>query len=51
MFQIIKVDDKQDKRWELTEEGQSVLQKGSHEALVYNAVPKDGILQSQLMVI
>ncbi|XP_059163077.1 phenylalanine--tRNA ligase alpha subunit-like [Physella acuta] len=46
---IIKVDDKQDKRWELTEEGQSVLQKGSHEALVYNAVPKDGIPQSQLM--
>ncbi|KAH9489632.1 hypothetical protein Btru_037337 [Bulinus truncatus] len=47
--EIIKVDDVQNKRWELTEEGSSVLHNGSHEALIYNAVPKDGINQSELM--
>ena len=34
----------------LTEEGLQVAQDGSHEALVYNAVPPEGILQADLMV-
>lgn len=37
------------KTWELTEEGKSVLENGSHEACVYNAVPADGIAQVDLM--
>jgi len=35
--------------WELTEEGRSVVESGSHEALVYNAVPDEGIPQAILM--
>ncbi|KAI8787235.1 phenylalanine--tRNA ligase alpha subunit [Biomphalaria glabrata] len=46
---IIKVEDVQNKRWELTEEGNSILKNGSHEALVYQAIPNDGIVQAQLM--
>lgn len=37
------------KTWDLTEEGKSVMQNGSHEACVYNAVPADGIAQADLM--
>jgi len=37
------------KRWQLTEEGQQVSQNGSHEAIVYQNVPKDGIAQPALM--
>lgn len=36
--------------WELTKEGQSVVENGSHEALIFNAVPPDtGIEQSKIM--
>lgn len=37
------------KSWELTGEGQEVVQKGSHEAAVYHAIPADGISQQDLM--
>jgi phenylalanyl-tRNA synthetase alpha chain len=37
------------KVWELTAEGKSVTESGSHEALVYNAVPAEGIAQADLM--
>lgn len=37
------------KTWELTDEGKSVLANGSHEAIVFNAVPADGIAQADLM--
>ncbi|CAG5129134.1 unnamed protein product [Candidula unifasciata] len=46
---IIKVEDKQSKRWQLTEEGVLVLQKGSHEAVLFGAIPKEGIDQAKLM--
>ncbi|BFY99225.1 hypothetical protein BsWGS_02265 [Bradybaena similaris] len=46
---IIKVEDKQNKRWQLTEEGVLVLQKGSHEAVLFEAIPKEGIDQTKLM--
>lgn len=36
-------------RWELTEEGQSVAEKGSHEAVLYRSVPEAGIAQAELM--
>lgn len=38
----MKVEPKTRKEWVLTEEGQHVLEHGSHEAAVYNAVPADG---------
>lgn len=37
------------KTWSLTDEGQQVLQHGSHEAAVFNAVPQEGIAQAELM--
>lgn len=37
------------KSWELTGEGKEVLVNGSHEAVVYNSVPADGIAQPDLM--
>lgn len=37
--------------WSLTDEGEQVLQQGSHEAVVYNAVdPTVGTLQVDVMV-
>jgi phenylalanyl-tRNA synthetase alpha chain len=38
------------KKWELTDEGRMVAENGSHEAVVYNAVPPQGILHSDLTV-
>ena len=37
------------KQLELTEEGKTIAQNGSHEANVYNAVPEAGIPQAELM--
>lgn len=38
------------KAWALTAEGQSVAESGSHEALVFHAIPADGgIAQADLM--
>nr|XP_019933124.2 phenylalanine--tRNA ligase alpha subunit [Aedes albopictus] len=37
------------KTWELTEEGKQILANGSHEAVVFNAVPEGGIAQAELM--
>lgn len=37
------------KKWELTAEGQHITEHGSHEAVVYNAVPNNGIPQAELM--
>lgn len=37
------------KTWALTAEGQSVVEHGSHEAVVFNAIPADGIAQADLM--
>jgi len=46
---FITVEQQVHKKWELTEEGMSVVDKGSHEAVVYNAVPAEGIAQSVIM--
>lgn len=47
---MLSVSLKSDKEWALTEEGQHVLEHGSHEAAVYNAVPADatGIRQAEV---
>ena len=37
------------KIWEVTDEGQYVIEHGSHEACVYYAVPDEGISQADLM--
>jgi len=37
------------KKWEVTAEGQYIIEHGSHEAAVYNAVPNKGISQTELM--
>ncbi|XP_059610432.1 phenylalanine--tRNA ligase alpha subunit [Phlebotomus argentipes] len=37
------------KTWALTDEGRSVVENGSHEAVVFHAVPEDGISQADLM--
>ena len=37
------------KAWQVTDEGQFVIENGSHEACVYNAIPDGGIGQPELM--
>lgn len=37
------------KSWELTEEGRFVVENGSHEAVVFEAVPAAGIAQADLL--
>ncbi|XP_059483542.1 phenylalanine--tRNA ligase alpha subunit [Neocloeon triangulifer] len=46
---VIAVEQYTRKQWELTAEGKLVAEKGSHEAVVYNAVPDKGIPQPELM--
>ncbi|KAL5015727.1 hypothetical protein ScPMuIL_005316 [Solemya velum] len=46
---IINVKQQSHKKVELTDEGRQVADRGSHEALIFNAVPVEGILQSELM--
>uniref|UniRef100_A0A1B6L7A2 phenylalanine--tRNA ligase n=1 Tax=Graphocephala atropunctata TaxID=36148 RepID=A0A1B6L7A2_9HEMI len=46
---ILSVESIATKLWELTEEGKEVSVNGSHEALIFNAVPADGIKQADLM--
>ena len=50
LLQILSVEQVQNKYLQLTDEGSSVVANGSHEALVFYAVPEGGILQSELMV-
>lgn len=37
------------KSWQVTDEGQFVIENGSHEASVFNAIPAEGISQPELM--
>ncbi|KAF5300100.1 hypothetical protein FQA39_LY11292 [Lamprigera yunnana] len=46
---LITAEPQSHKRFELTEEGTSIAERGSHEALIYNAIPDDGIEQTVLM--
>ena len=49
-LQVVSVEQLTQKKWELTSEGSEVIAHGSHEALVYKAVPPEGLLQTTLMV-
>lgn len=46
---VITVEQQKNKYWELTEEGVDVADNGSHEALLFSAIPLEGIIQQQLM--
>lgn len=46
---LITVEQQVNKKWELTDEGKTVLEKGSHEVLVFNAIPSEGIAQSVIL--
>lgn len=46
---VIQVEQKTSKKWDLTAEGIKVSQNGSYEFNVYNSIPEDGILQAELM--
>jgi phenylalanyl-tRNA synthetase alpha chain len=37
------------KAWQVSDEGQFVIEHGSHEACVFNAIPAAGISQPELM--
>lgn len=40
---FIKTEIVNEKRWKVCEEGQSIIQNGSHEAKVFAAIPSEGI--------
>ncbi|XP_060571763.1 phenylalanine--tRNA ligase alpha subunit-like [Ruditapes philippinarum] len=46
---VINAEQKLNKSYELTDEGKQVAENGSHEALIFNAIPDGGILQAELM--
>nr|XP_042906092.1 phenylalanine--tRNA ligase alpha subunit [Parasteatoda tepidariorum] len=46
---LINAEQRDSKFWKLTGEGEKVALNGSYEALVFYAIPPDGILQQQLM--
>lgn len=49
-LQVIDAEQRSSKHWELTGEGREIAEQGSHEAQVFNAIPEEGMPQSQLMV-
>ncbi|XP_018318494.1 phenylalanine--tRNA ligase alpha subunit [Agrilus planipennis] len=46
---LVTADPQSTKHLELTSEGKEIAEKGSHEAAIFNAVPEEGISQSDLM--
>ncbi|XP_036407968.1 phenylalanine--tRNA ligase alpha subunit [Megalops cyprinoides] len=46
---VISAEQCSSKRWELTAEGAEIAEQGSHEAQVFNAIPEEGLPQSELM--
>ena len=49
-FKVINVEQRQAEGWVLTEEGSEVVGKGSHEFLVFLAVPPEGLPQAEIKV-
>lgn len=47
--ELVKSEQTSRKSWDLTDEGKYVVEHGSHEAAVWNAVPAEGIAQVELM--
>lgn len=48
-LQLITVKPISKKKWEITDEGKYIIEHGSHEAVVYNVIPNEGIPQTNLM--
>ena len=46
---LITAEQQTQTKWELTEEGKAVAEKGSHEAVIFKAIPEGGISQDALM--
>nr|CAB3244774.1 phenylalanine--tRNA ligase alpha subunit [Phallusia mammillata] len=46
---LITVEPRSTKKWELSAEGKQVAQNGSYEYNIFSAIPPDGISQSELM--
>jgi phenylalanyl-tRNA synthetase alpha chain len=46
---ILKSEATSKKVWEVSDEGNYVIEHGSHEAAVFNSIPSDGISQADLM--
>lgn len=46
---VITAEPQSQKKLDLTDEGKTVADKGSHEALVFQAVPAEGISQAEIM--
>jgi phenylalanyl-tRNA synthetase alpha chain len=51
VFKLINVEQYSKKGFQLNSEAEQIVENGSHEALIYNAVPAEGISQNELMVI
>ncbi|KRX89471.1 Phenylalanine--tRNA ligase alpha subunit B [Trichinella pseudospiralis] len=49
MDRLIKTEQHSRKQWELTEEGKEIIKNGSHEAVLWQHVPNDGIIMDDLM--
>ena len=49
-FKVINVEQCQAEGWVLTEEGCEVVENGSHEFLVFQAVPTEGLPQAEIKV-
>ncbi|KRY52038.1 Phenylalanine--tRNA ligase alpha subunit B, partial [Trichinella britovi] len=49
MDHVIKTEQHSRKQWELTEEGKEIIKNGSHEAILWQHVPNDGIIMDDLM--
>ena len=47
---VINVEQRQAEGWMVTEEGSEVVEKGSHEFLVFQAVPPEGLPQEEVKV-
>lgn len=47
--ELLNAEQTSHKSWELSGEGKEVLANGSHEAVVFNSIPSDGIAQPDLM--
>lgn len=47
---MINAEQRQSESYVLTEEGNEVAERGSHEALVFAAIPPEGILQADVKV-
>uniref|UniRef100_A0ABM5FQI2 phenylalanine--tRNA ligase n=1 Tax=Pogona vitticeps TaxID=103695 RepID=A0ABM5FQI2_9SAUR len=47
--EVIDAEQRTSKKWELTSEGREIVEEGSHEVRVFNSIPSEGLVQSDLM--